>query len=418
MIRGVPTNYGIEVLNTELKREVQSYALIGLPTPKEPSLESLITKEDLSFSEIEKYIFLRRTIDVGYFDESGILTYEINLRNVATDKYMYALILLDTKDKVIAALPTPQVILIDGIGGLMTIKLPIKGAVNEVVFVSSEYVSRDEFNVLKETLKPPKINLNELAIEVAPLVQERKNALDYAHRVVDYLLSTLRILLIHKQAQKSNYETINSLNAQLQSTAKGIQTKLDSEISARAQKDSELQNTLNQKAQALEDKSSQLATKDRELQSLIASTKSELSSAKNELSESIKTTNTSLQRSIADVRTHLTSSTSSTNATITALQNEIQSLKSKLTELQSKITSLESTTASRRYVYGEIRYILADQPTPEGFFGDSAMPSIPKQKYPDLYNRFKRRNDWFGEVAWLPSPPTTQYKTIIYTKKS
>ena len=402
MIKGTPTNYGIQVLNTELKREVQSYALIGLPTPKEPSLEALITKEDLSFSEIEKYIFLRRNIDVGYFDESGILTYEVNLRNVATDKYMYALILLDTKDKVIAALPTPQVILIDGIGGLMTIKLPIKGAVNEVVFVSSEYVSRDEFNVLKQTLKPPKINLDELAIEVAPFVQERKNALDYVHRVVDYLLSTLRILLIHKQAQKSNYETINSLNAQLQSTAKGIQTKLDSEISARAQKDSELQNTLNQKTQALEEKSSQLSAKDSELQSLIANTKSELSSAKNELSANITSAKSELSASIS--------------TTITALQKEIQSLKSQITQLQQKITSLESTTASRGYVFGEVRHIPKNQPTPEGFWGNET-EQIPKNKYPELFEFFKMEFHGY-EFSFLTPPQNSNYKSIIYTKKS
>lgn len=144
MIRGIPTNYGIEILNSELKKEVQTYALIGLEIPKDSSLESIIAKEDISYDEIKDSVFYTNAIDVGYFDENGILTYEINLQNINTDKYMYAIVLLDTQNKIIAALPTPQVILIEGIGGLLVIKLPIKGAVNEVVFVSSDYVSRED----------------------------------------------------------------------------------------------------------------------------------------------------------------------------------------------------------------------------------------------------------------------------------
>ena len=202
MIKGIPTNYGIEILNSELKKEVQTYALLGLETPKDPSLEAIIAKEDISYDEVKDSIFYTNTIDVGYFDESGILTYEINLQNINTDKYMYALILLDTQNKIVAALPTPQVILIEGIGGLLTIKLPIKGAVSEVVFVSSEYVSRAEFEAMKASLKPPEVNIDELVEKVTPLIQQKKDTLEYAHKILDECINHCKFLLLYKRDNK------------------------------------------------------------------------------------------------------------------------------------------------------------------------------------------------------------------------
>ena len=202
MIRGIPTNYGIELLNSELKKEVQTYALIGLESPKDPSLEALIAKEDISYDEIQDSIFYTNTIDVGYFDESGILTYEINLQNINTDKYMYAIMLLDTQNKIVAALPTPQVILIEGIGGLLTIKLPIKGEISEVVFVSSEYVSRAEFEAMKASLKPPEVNIDELVEKVTPLIQQKKDELEYAHKIIDECINHCKFLLLYKRDNK------------------------------------------------------------------------------------------------------------------------------------------------------------------------------------------------------------------------
>ncbi|WP_304646289.1 hypothetical protein, partial [uncultured Helicobacter sp.] len=52
MIKGIPTNKGIEILNSNLQKEVQTYALLGKETPKDEHLESLISKEDLDFDEV------------------------------------------------------------------------------------------------------------------------------------------------------------------------------------------------------------------------------------------------------------------------------------------------------------------------------------------------------------------------------
>lgn len=208
MIRGIPTNYGIEILNSELKKEVQTYALIGLSDPKDEDLEALIRKEDIALDEISDNIFYKRAIDVGYFDENGILTYEINLQNINTDKYMYAIVLIDTIDKVIASIPTPQVILTEGMGGLITIKLPIKGEISEVVFVSSEYVSREEFDALKASLKPPEVNIPELVEIITPLIQIHKDELEYLDRILDSLISHCQYVLLMRQNQAAKNEKI------------------------------------------------------------------------------------------------------------------------------------------------------------------------------------------------------------------
>lgn len=210
MIKGIPTNKGISILNSQLKAEVQTYALVGKEIPKDESLESLLLKDDLELDEVKDLIFFSKSIDVGYFDENGILTYELNLKDINTSNYMYAILLLDTKDNVIASLPTPQVVLTDGVGGLMIIKLPIKGEVNEVVFVSSDYVSREEFEALKKSLRPPEIDINELVDKITPLIQEKKDFLNYAHAKVDSMLNHLEHLLIKKEIRDERIKQENA----------------------------------------------------------------------------------------------------------------------------------------------------------------------------------------------------------------
>ena len=208
MIRGIPTNTGIHILNSQLREQVQTYALVGKEMPKDNSLEEMLLREDLNFDEVREFIFHTASIDIGYFDEHSILTYEINLVSINTDKYMYGILLLDMNNQVIASLPTPQVILVEGVGGLMTIKLPIKGEINEVVFVSSDYVSRDEFNVLKSSLKPPKVDIPALVEQITPLIQEKKDFLSYAHTIVDSIQARVQYLLI---AQKEFLREIDKL---------------------------------------------------------------------------------------------------------------------------------------------------------------------------------------------------------------
>ena len=208
MIKGYPTNYGIEVLNSELKAEVQTYALLGLDTPKNAELETLIEKMDLDYTQISNYIFHTDKLAVGYFDDEGILTYEINLQNINANKYMFAIVLLDTQNQVVASLPTPQIMLIDGIGGLVTIKLPIKGAVQEVIFVNSDYVSRNEFEVLKRTLKVPEVDIPALVKQVTPLIQSKKDFYDRANNVLDKCINHLRLVQLYRRDRKRDNDRI------------------------------------------------------------------------------------------------------------------------------------------------------------------------------------------------------------------
>ncbi len=205
MIKGIPTDYGIQILNSELKEQVQNYILIGKENPKDLILENLIAKENILFNEIEEFIFHRNVIEVCYFDENGILTYEINLSNIDTDKYMYAILLIDSNNKIVASLPTPQVVLMEGVGGLITIKLPIQGEVNEVVFVNSDYISREEFEVLKESLKPPKVDIPALVEEITPLIQNKKDINSRIMNKLDSMINAVRFLLLcYDNIQRDN----------------------------------------------------------------------------------------------------------------------------------------------------------------------------------------------------------------------
>ncbi|WP_162982974.1 hypothetical protein [Helicobacter sp. L8] len=42
MIYGIPTDKGLEVLNSEFKTSAQTYALVGAPTPTQEDLDTLV----------------------------------------------------------------------------------------------------------------------------------------------------------------------------------------------------------------------------------------------------------------------------------------------------------------------------------------------------------------------------------------
>ncbi|TLD97670.1 hypothetical protein LS71_002715 [Helicobacter jaachi] len=194
MIKGIPTTHGIEILNSQMRQSVQKYALVGLENPANEDLEKLLDTEDIDFGAFKDFVYHTDFISVGYFDEVGILTYEINLTQINTDRYMYGILLLDTQSEVIAALPTPKIVLIEGVGGIITIKLPIKGDVSEVVFVSSDYVSREEFNAFKASIKPPQVDIPALVEKVTPLIQSRKDFENYAIRQLDSMIARAQFL--------------------------------------------------------------------------------------------------------------------------------------------------------------------------------------------------------------------------------
>ncbi|MCE3037510.1 hypothetical protein LW135_06710 [Helicobacter sp. faydin-H20] len=167
MIQATPSSYGLEVLKKDLKDKIKEFVIFGDKNPKNEILDKKIHTQT-SYEDIKDYIFKRGLIDVGYFDKEGILTYEINLKNIITEKYSYGIMIIDDNQKSIATIKLPKVIFYEGIGAEVIIKLPVMGEKNEVVITHNEYVLRAEFESFKQGDK--NINYEELAQKTAPYI--------------------------------------------------------------------------------------------------------------------------------------------------------------------------------------------------------------------------------------------------------
>ncbi|WP_104758261.1 hypothetical protein [Helicobacter salomonis] len=162
MIYGIPTDKGLEVLNSEFKTSAQTYALVGAPTPVQEELDRLVGRDpatgqeaytsDLEYSAIEDHIYHRGDIDIGYYDEAKALTFEINLGNLDTDKYLFGCLILGQDDAVLAVIPLPKLILSAEVGGVLTIKFAIKGRKpGELIFLNRDFPSYAEWEVFKKS---------------------------------------------------------------------------------------------------------------------------------------------------------------------------------------------------------------------------------------------------------------------------
>ncbi|WP_162982975.1 hypothetical protein [Helicobacter sp. L8] len=80
------------------------------------------------------------------------MTFEINLGNLNTDKYLFGCLILGADDAVLAVIPLPKIILSAEVGGVLTIKFAIKGRKpGEIIFLNRDFPSRAEWDVFKKT---------------------------------------------------------------------------------------------------------------------------------------------------------------------------------------------------------------------------------------------------------------------------
>ncbi|GMB93270.1 hypothetical protein NHP200010_09840 [Helicobacter bizzozeronii] len=162
MIYGIPTDKGLEVLNSQFKTSAQTYALVGAPTPMQEELDRLVGRDpdtgqeaytsDLEYSAIENHIYHRGAVDVAYYDENKALTFEINLGNLNTDQYLFGCLILGDNNVVLAVIPLPKLILSAEVGGVLTIKFAIKGRnPGELIFLNRDFPSYAQWEVFKKT---------------------------------------------------------------------------------------------------------------------------------------------------------------------------------------------------------------------------------------------------------------------------
>ncbi|WP_287230669.1 hypothetical protein [Vibrio sp.] len=142
-LQAIPTQHGIDILNSELKNTVTKYRLIGALTHDAPS-ESLTS-------------FYENTIETSYYDENGVLTFVLNLPvEQHFDEYLHQIHVLDSNHQSVIECSTPKVALPKGIGGMVTLKASISGEAGKVIFKHSEFVTETELVELyltKYTLK-------------------------------------------------------------------------------------------------------------------------------------------------------------------------------------------------------------------------------------------------------------------------
>ena len=130
-LQAIPTQHGIDILNSELKDTVTKYRLIGALTHDAPS-ESL-------------YSFYENTIETSYYDENGVLTFILNLPiETHFDEYLHRIDVLDANNQSVIECATPKVALPKGVGGMITLKAAITGEPGDVVFKNGEYVTETE----------------------------------------------------------------------------------------------------------------------------------------------------------------------------------------------------------------------------------------------------------------------------------
>ncbi|WP_104728613.1 hypothetical protein [Helicobacter felis] len=160
MIFAMPTAKGIEFLSTELKQDAQKYILVGAETTDNADLDRLIgrskdTQEssyisELEYSAVADYAYHEDIIDIAYFDEKKYLTFEINLGKLNTDKYLYACLIVDANNTILAVIPMPKIVLNAHIGGVLVIKLSIVGnKPGELVFLNRDFPSYTEWEAFK-----------------------------------------------------------------------------------------------------------------------------------------------------------------------------------------------------------------------------------------------------------------------------
>ncbi|NRF28920.1 hypothetical protein [Vibrio coralliilyticus] len=134
-LQAIPTQHGIDILNSELKNTVTKYRLIGALTHDAPS-ESLTS-------------FYESTIETSYYDDNGVLTFILNLPiEQHFDEYLHQIHVLDSSNQSVIECSTPKVALPKGIGGMVTLKAAISGEAGEVIFKHSEFVTETELNEL------------------------------------------------------------------------------------------------------------------------------------------------------------------------------------------------------------------------------------------------------------------------------
>lgn len=145
-LEALPNAGLIDFLNGEMSNKFNKFALIGSNGIDDTALKNLLSKTaNLTYSQVQNYIFEEGEVESAYFDDEGVFTSIVNLTNEdGYNKHLYAVGLF-SDDRIVGTIAnTPIIYLTSQIGGQFPIKIPIKGNEGDVVFRSTEYLPEAE----------------------------------------------------------------------------------------------------------------------------------------------------------------------------------------------------------------------------------------------------------------------------------
>lgn len=129
-LQAIPTPHGLSILTSSLKSTIKQFKLLGNIGPESADV----------------YEFYSSTIHASYYDENGVLTFEMRLpTETHFDEYMYKVHIVDDTSAVVIECETPKVALPKGIGGMLTLKSTVTGSPGDLVFQNSDFLTETEF---------------------------------------------------------------------------------------------------------------------------------------------------------------------------------------------------------------------------------------------------------------------------------
>ena len=174
-LKALPTQEGLDILNSALKGKVGEYVLIGASGYKNLELSDLLGNPiALTYEDVKPFVFYRDSCESVLYDENGVLTFEITLP-IEEDLqfYTYAVGLLARGDILVCLTQTPKIVLIRGVGGKFIVKVAVKGEAGEIVFKKGEGVSREELVVFRNMTMRTILEIGTAQIDLATKLAEK-----------------------------------------------------------------------------------------------------------------------------------------------------------------------------------------------------------------------------------------------------
>ncbi len=142
-VTGIPTSSGLTILSGSLKEGVTKFALYGTST----ATSDVPFTEASTIATLASYLVGTFDVSRGYFDQTGVLTFECSIPyNSTSTKWVGAcgLIHVDPStgaQTLVAITQVPKFQKVEGIGGTIIYKVPIAGTAGSPVFGTESYAT-------------------------------------------------------------------------------------------------------------------------------------------------------------------------------------------------------------------------------------------------------------------------------------